>query len=99
MSFFETKRLFAIVLALLLASFFLLSPLLNVYGEHNHTCSVNRCMLCLTSGVLSVLRDIFAVSLICAVYALLAICLLNVRRADFSARNSTPVDLKIKITS
>ena len=100
MAIFETKRLLAFAFALILLAFLLFSPLLDVYGEHDHSCSRAECALCVTANALSALRDGCLIALIaCAVItAHLRICgiLPTLFRAHLSA---SPVTLKNEILS
>ena len=98
MSFSTAKRASAIIMALVLLSFLFLSPLLDVYGEHDHSCSANRCILCLASNVLSFLRDISFFYLLCAGAALIPI-ISFLFSSYLKPSISSPVSLKTKITS
>lgn len=100
MAIFEPQRQLAFALALILSAFLLFSPLLDVYGEHNHSCSSAECALCVTANALSALRDGCLIALIpCAVItAHLRICgiLPTLFRAYLSA---SPVTLKNELLS
>lgn len=99
MSFSTAKKASAIIMALVILSFLFLSPLLDVYGEHDHSCSANRCILCLASNVLSFLRDISFFHLLYAGTALISIILLHIFNSYLKPTVSSPVSLKTKITS
>ena len=89
----------ALILALILAAFLLFSPLLDVYGAHDHSCSANKCILCLASGAVSFLRDLFFFAVISAAAVLITMLF---RASVDPARAVTvpsPVSLKNKITS
>ena len=99
MSAFHVKRTATFALAVILASFLLISALLGVYGKHDHTCSPNRCLLCLATGALSVLRDTALPAAGCVgislILLVLTVFLLRMRTAIFASL----VSLKTKITS
>lgn len=97
MSFFNARRLSAIVLAALLAILLPLSPLLDAYGEHNHSCSPSKCGLCNVSAVLSRLRDICAIASALTVCAIAAFRLICAGLEGFGGRRATPILLKVKI--
>ena len=99
MAFFKPKRLSALALALILTFFSLLFPLLDVYGSHDHSCSVNKCILCLASNAISFLRDISIFHLLYAGTALISIILLHIFNSYLKPTVSSPVSLKTKITS
>ena len=71
MAFFEPKRQTAFLLALLLFVFLLISPLLDVYGEHDHSCSPAECSLCITANAISILREVSLIALL--TYAVLSV--------------------------
>lgn len=92
------KRPATFALALILVSFLLLSPLLGVYGKHDHTCSANRCALCLASGAISVLREMAFLTVTSAAVITASLLILSISQNHLTATNS-PVLLKTKITS
>ncbi len=100
MAIFEPKRQLALAFALILLAFLLFSPLLDVYGEHDHSCSRAECALCVTTNAISALRDGCLVAMIaCAVItAHLRICglLPALLRSQLS---TSPVTLKTEILS
>ena len=99
MHILNAKRLSAFSLALIMASFLLLSPLIDVYGEHDHSCSPNKCINCLTSGVLSYLRDYLFLALSIAVALTVAHISSFFRFLNNIVITFSPVLLKTKITS
>lgn len=98
MSILQSKRRLAFILACLLAFFLIISPLLDVYGEHDHSCSANRCMLCLATAAISVVWKAVTVAVFCTFFAFLTICP-GTSCDESSGRASTPVTLRNKITS
>lgn len=100
MAYLNIRRLFAVFLALIFVSFLILSPLIDVYGEHDHSCSSCICVLCLTSSGLSRLLEtcvLVGVYIAATFYFILYgfVC----RRDGDADTNATLVTLKTKITS
>lgn len=93
------KRTVAVTAALMLLAFLMLSPIAKLYGEHDHSCCTNDCLLCLVSNALSGLR-ISLRSMLCTVAILLFICTCEATRfGEIITSLSSPVALKTKITS
>ncbi len=99
MTIFRFRRAWALAFALILAAFLLFSPLLDVYGVHDHSCSANKCILCLTSGAASFLRDLCIFALFFAAAALPTVLFRISLGGRQTATVPSPVALKNKITS
>ena len=100
MAIWEPKRQLALALALILSAFLLFSPLLDVYGEHNHSCSPAECSLCITANAISVLRKFSLVALI--TYAALSAHLKPygaIRSFTQAPHFASPVTLRTEILS
>ena len=93
------RRIFILLIAVILFAVPIITPLLELSGSHNHTCSAARCLLCTVSGTLSTITDLFAV-LICT---LLPFIILIIHSSSVelrsAARTDTPIVLKTKILS
>ena len=99
MSKLSCKRGFAIFAAIVLLAFLMLSPLAELYCEHDHSCCTNECLICLVTNALSGLR-IPLRSMICTTAILLFIYACEVMQFGvFITSSSSPVALKTKITS
>ena len=100
MAFFEPKRQTAFLLALLLFVFLLISPLLDVYGEHDHSCSPAECALCITANAISVLRkaSLFALLTCVAIPAILRLSE-GIRIFTRIPASASPVALKTELIS
>ena len=99
MSLCVLRRVGAGILAIFLLVSLAISPAAELYGEHDHSCSANSCLVCLCANALSrLLTDVYAV--LCATFFILIIYILLNRAAvaDITLP-STPVELKTKITS
>ena len=93
------KRTAAMLAAVMLLAFLMLSPLSELYGEHDHSCCTNECLICLVTNALSGLR-IPLRSMICTTAILLFIYACEVMQFGvFITSSSSPVALKTKITS
>ena len=99
MNIFRFRRALALAFALILTAFLLFSPLLDVYGVHDHSCSANKCILCLASGAASLLRDLFIFALIFAAAALTTVLFRFSPSGRRTVAVPSPVELKNKITS
>ncbi len=99
MAKFICKRAFAVVAAIILLTFLLLSPAAELYGEHDHSCCANCCLICLVTNVLSELRTSFAAALCAAVILLFISTYEYARSGGIRHNSSSPVALKTKITS
>ncbi len=95
----KARRVSVLALAVLLALLPVLSPLLDVYGEHDHSCSANKCILCLASGAISILRDIAFFAVISAAAAMIAVPVRLSFNRHRAVSDTSPVLLKNKITS
>ena len=99
MSNLMLKRTFAILAAVMLLAFLMLSPLSELYGEHDHSCCTNDCLVCLVTNALSGLR-ISLRSMLCAIAIILFIHTCEAMRfGEIYTASSSPVALKTKITS
>ena len=99
MKIFRFRRAVALAFALILTAFLLFSPLLDAYGVHDHSCSANKCILCLATGAISFLREFFIFSVIFAAAVLIKLLFrFDVCRTR-TATSLSPVSLKIKINS
>lgn len=93
------KRAFAITAAIMLLAFLMLSPAAELYGEHDHSCSPNDCLICLVANSLSELRISFG-AMLCTATILLFIYICEAMRfREVRSYASSPVALKTKITS
>ncbi len=93
------KRVIAILAAVMLLAFLTLSPLSELYGEHDHSCCTNDCLICLVTNALAELR-ISLRSMLCAIAILLFIYACEAMRfGELYSALSSPVALKTKITS
>ncbi len=93
------KRVIAILAAVILLAFLTLSPLSELYGEHDHSCCTNDCLICLVSSALSELR-ISLRAMLCTIAILLFIYVCEAMRfGELYTALSSPVALKTKITS
>lgn len=99
MSKLSCKRGFAIFAAIILLAFLMLSPLAKLYGEHDHSCCTNDCLICLVTNALAGLR-ISLRAMLCTAAILLFIYACEVMRfGGLITALSSPVTLKTKITS
>ena len=93
------KRITAAVTVIFLVFFLTLSPAAELYGEHDHSCSANDCLICLVANALSDIRSSFG-ALFCAAAIFLLIYVCDaVRFGEVRAYITSPVALKTKITS
>ena len=100
MAFFEPKRQTAFLLALLLFVFLLISPLLDVYGEHDHSCSPAECALCITANAISVLRKASLIALLtCAALPAILRLYEGIRIFTRIPTSASPVALKTELIS
>lgn len=93
------KRAAAMLAAVILLAFLMLSPIAELYGEHDHSCCTNHCLICFVSNTLAELR-ISLRGVLCAIAIILFINVCEaMRTCELFAAFSTPVALKTKITS
>lgn len=99
MSISVFKRTLAIFAAILLLAFLTLSPIAGLYGEHNHGCCPQDCLLCLVTSALAGFR-ISLRDMLCTAGILLFIYMCEeIRFGELPTALSSPVALKTKITS
>lgn len=93
------KRALAIFAAIMTLAFLMLSPAAEFYGEHDHSCCANDCIVCLVTNAFSELRTYLG-AILCTANILLFIFICEVThfREIFTSLTS-PVALKTKITS
>ena len=93
------KRAVAFFAALMLLVFLMLSPVAELYGEHDHSCCTSDCLICLVSNALAELR-ISLRAVLCTIAILIFIYVCEAMRfGGFYTAFSSPVALKTKITS
>jgi hypothetical protein len=93
------KRGVALLAAVMLLAFLMLSPLAELYCEHDHSCCTKDCLICLVSNALAELR-ISLRAMLCTIAILLFIYVCEAMRSGgFYIAFSSPVALKTKITS
>ena len=93
------KKLMSILAAVMLLAFLILSPVAELYGEHDHSCCTKDCLICLVSNALAELR-ISLRAVLCTIAILLFIYVCEAMRfGGFYTAFSSPVALKTKITS
>lgn len=93
------KRTAAMLAAVILLAFLMLSPLSELYGEHDHSCCTNHCLICFVSNALAELR-ISLRGVLCTIAIILFIYVCEAMRiCELFSAFSTPVALKTKITS
>ncbi len=93
------KRAFALVAAIMLLAFLMLSPAAELYGKHDHSCSPGDCLVCLVTNALSELRISFG-AMLCTAAVLLFIHICEAMRfGEIRSDTSSPVALKTKIIS
>ena len=95
----NTKRLLTVLLAIILFAIPILTPLAELSGTHNHTCSPARCALCMVSNTLHDLSGILAAILFTLISLLLTALRLAVRSTRHFSKPTTPIELKTKILS
>lgn len=93
------KRILAITVLALLLIFLTVSPAAELYGEHDHSCCPNDCLICLVANALSELRTSFgAFACTAAIFLFIYVCE-AIRFGEAGKNSSSPVALKTKITS
>ena len=93
------KRAIAMLAAVILLAFLMLSPIAELYCEHDHSCCTNHCLICFVSNTLAELR-ISLRGVLCAIAIILFIYVCEaIRTSELFAAFPTPVALKTKITS
>ena len=99
MSTSAVKRMVAAVTVVIFIIFLSLSPVAELYGEHDHSCSANDCLICLVANALSDLRTSFG-AFVCAaaIFLFIYVCE-SIRLGEVRCYVSSPVALKTKITS
>ena len=99
MTYRRIWRIALLLIAVIMLAIPIITPLLELAGNHNHTCSAARCALCTVSGTLRTVTDASAV-LFCI---LLPLIILITRVAASSLNHpispETPIALKTKILS
>ena len=92
-------RISLLLFAFILFAIPVITPLVELSGSHNHTCSTARCALCAVSGTLHGIAELSTALL----FVLLPLIILYVRLAVYSLRagntHETPIALKTKILS
>ena len=95
----RARRISLFFLALIIFAIPIITPLLELPGGHNHTCSPSRCLVCKVSGTLGTITDAFA-AFLCA---FLPFIILFSRKISLLPRprrhTDTPIALKTKILS
>ena len=93
------KRGVALLAAVMLLAFLILSPVAELYCEHDHSCCTKDCLICLVSNALAELR-ISLRAMLCTIAILLFIYVCETMRfGEIFTALSSPVALKTKITS
>ena len=93
------KRAAAMLAAVILLAFLMLSPIAELYCEHDHSCCTNDCLVCFVSNALAELR-ISLRAVICTIALLIFIYVCNAMRiGEIFTAFASPVALKTKITS
>lgn len=93
------KRGVALLAAVMLLAFLMLSPLAELYCTHDHSCCTNDCLICLVSSALAELRMSLR-AMLCTIAILLFMYVCEAMRSGgFYIAFSSPVALKTKITS
>lgn len=92
------KRLFAIATAVIFLAFLLLSPITELFCEHDHSCCTKDCPACLVANAFSGMQ-LSTRALLCTVAILLFIYTRVAIRFGEPNSASSPVAMKTKITS
>ena len=92
-------RIALLFLAVILLVIPIITPLLELSGSHNHTCSAARCLLCIVSGTLRTITDLFAILIFTLLPFIILIAHSSSAALRSAARTDTPIALKTKILS
>lgn len=92
-------RISLLFVAIIILAIPIVTPLLELSGSHNHTCSAARCILCTVSSTLRSITDISAIILFAFIHNAILLHRTTLLSVRLSIRNETPIALKTKILS
>ena len=92
-------RILLLILAVILLAVPIITPLIELSGAHNHTCSSARCLLCTVSDTLKAAADLSALLIRVLLPYVILITLGTDAASRLYLRTETPIALKTKMLS